>query len=381
MSLPLAHDYRFDPFSNVSTAVNITNEEHVIPSSSPFTISLHEIPKHDSPSTLSIKVKDLLAAAIITSGATSITVTHGAWFAVGNTITIDSEQMYVSGVASNALTVTRGYNSTTATTHSLGAAVYIESSMAEVEATPTAGQFWADYSTGADGQADWNTGTIVFNSADAGKTIVVSYVGTGTLVAVEKMRALHRCVVFTLSGIWTAPEGVDRIDVLLIGGGGGGASGGTSMVSGSDGGNSSFGSILTANGGKKGPASTTDALAGTISTSDASVLIDLAYFHAGAVGAAGTTSGAGGDATGYGNGGGSGGASGGVGAAGAFPNTKGNHSVVLNGSGAGGGCMYAVAVPVTAGNSYNVVIGAGGLGGDGQYDGGDGSPGICIIWY
>lgn len=376
----LAHDYRWDPFSNVSTAINITNEEHTIPSSSPFTISLDEVPQHDSPSTLGIKVKDILAVAIATSGATSITVTNGAWFAIGNTITIDSEQMYVSGIASNVLTVTRGYNSTTATTHSLSTAVYIESSMAEVEATPASGQFWPDYSTGADGQSDWNTGTIVFNSADAGKTIVVSYVATGTLVAIEKMRALHRCVVFTTSDTWMCPEGVDRINVLLIGGGGGGASGGTSMVSGGDGGNSSFGSILTANGGKKGTGSTTDALAGTITTSNASVLIELANFYAGAVGAAGTTSRAGGDATGYGNGGGSGGASGGIGAAGAFPNTKGNHSV-LNGSGAGGGCMYAVAVPVTAGNSYNVVVGAGGLGGDGQYDGGDGSPGICIVWY
>ena len=51
------------------------------------------------------------------------------------------------------------------------------------------------------------------------------------------------------------------------------------------------------------------------------------------------------------------------------------------GRAAGGGCLYVLAVPVVAGNTYTVTIGAGGLGYDYTYDGGDGSPGLCIIWY
>lgn len=285
-------NYRYDPFGNVSTAVNITNEAHTVPSSSPFDIKLNEVPKHDAPSTLVVKVKDALAAAITTSGATTITVTRGTWFAIGNTITIDSEQMYVSGIASNVLTVTRGYNSTTATTHSLGTAVYIESSMSEVEASPAAGQFWADYSTGADGQSDWNTGTLRFNEADADKTLVISYVGTGTLV---DTRLTHGMAVFTESGPWTCPDGITEayITECGAGAGGGGASGTTSYRgagggggggqaylkhavtvvpgqtynivigaggtggsvspgAGGDGGDTSFGSLLTAAGGKGG---------------------------------------------------------------------------------------------------------------------------------
>lgn len=308
----MPHDYRYDPFNDTSEAIAITGETHVIPSNSPYTIRLNEVPMKDTPSSISLTI---------------------------------------GGVAAN-----------------------------EVSAPPAAGEFWPDYSTKADNDDSWNTGTILFNAADAGKTVVVSYIGTGSLVDIEKTRKLHKCIKFTSSGEWICPEGVEHVNILLIGGGGGGASGGTSMVSGGDGGNSSFGSILTANGGKKGTASTTDALAGTIATTNASVLINLANFYAGAVGAAGAVAGAGGDATGYGNGGGSGGASGGVGAAGSYPNTKGNHTT-LNASGAGGGCMYAVAVPVTAGSNYTITIGAGGIGGDGQYDGGDGSSGICIIWY
>lgn len=52
----------------------------------------------------------------------------------------------------------------------------------EVAAQPSQGQYWPDYNTTAHGVADWNTGTILFNAADAGKIIYASYNGTGTLV-------------------------------------------------------------------------------------------------------------------------------------------------------------------------------------------------------
>lgn len=54
--------------------------------------------------------------------------------------------------------------------------------LTEVSAQPAQGQYWPDYLTTAHGIPDWNTGTILFNAADAGKTVVVSYNGIGTLV-------------------------------------------------------------------------------------------------------------------------------------------------------------------------------------------------------
>lgn len=44
---------------------------------------------------------------------------------VGNTILVDSEQMYITGISGSTLTVERGANGTTAATHSLGAAVQL----------------------------------------------------------------------------------------------------------------------------------------------------------------------------------------------------------------------------------------------------------------
>lgn len=54
--------------------------------------------------------------------------------------------------------------------------------LTEVAAQPAAGQYWPDYLTTAHGIEGWNTGTLLFNAADAGKTITVSYQGMGTLV-------------------------------------------------------------------------------------------------------------------------------------------------------------------------------------------------------
>lgn len=53
--------------------------------------------------------------------------------------------------------------------------------LTEVAATPARGQFWPDYRTTGHGVSDWNTGTLLFNAADAGKTVVCSYNGMGTL--------------------------------------------------------------------------------------------------------------------------------------------------------------------------------------------------------
>lgn len=115
-------DFRHDPFSDVSTAV-VTTERHLIPSTSPYVVMLCEIPQKTSPSTM--------------------TVTE-----------IDG-----TGTAGT--------------------------SFAEVAAIPESGQFWADYNTGATGSENWNTGKLLFNAADAGKMVEVTYTATGTLASVK----------------------------------------------------------------------------------------------------------------------------------------------------------------------------------------------------
>lgn len=108
-------DYRLNPFLNVMDVKKITSESHQIPTQSPYTIRLVEVPQKSDPSSVTVK------------------------FADGTVLT-------------------------------------------EVAAQPSQGQYWPDYNTTAHGVTDWNTGTLLFNSADAGKTVTVSYYGTGTLV-------------------------------------------------------------------------------------------------------------------------------------------------------------------------------------------------------
>jgi len=54
---------------------------------------------------------------------TAVTVTDGTKFAAGQVIQIDSERMYVSSISTNDLTVTRGYQGTTAAIHNTGVTV------------------------------------------------------------------------------------------------------------------------------------------------------------------------------------------------------------------------------------------------------------------
>lgn len=114
-------DFRHNPFSDVSTAV-LTTERHLIPAVSPYIVALNEIPQKTSPSTMTVSEID------------------------------------VTGI--------------------------VGASFAEVAAIPEAGQFWADYNTGAADSEHWNTGQILFNASDAGKMIEVTYTATGTLASV-----------------------------------------------------------------------------------------------------------------------------------------------------------------------------------------------------
>lgn len=58
-----------------------------------------------------------------TAGATTLAVTSGAAFDAGQTLKIESEQLYVSGISGNNLTVVPSVNGTTAATHANGTAI------------------------------------------------------------------------------------------------------------------------------------------------------------------------------------------------------------------------------------------------------------------
>jgi hypothetical protein len=66
-----------------------------------------------------------------------------------------------------------------------GSTVTYDSTMTEVSANPSSGQFWADYNTKADGDENWSTGRLLFNSANAGAMIEVTYMATGTLASIK----------------------------------------------------------------------------------------------------------------------------------------------------------------------------------------------------
>lgn len=77
-----------------------------------------------------------LAAAITTTNGTSITVTSETSFpAVNFIISIDTEAMLVTNVATTTWTVTRGYEGSTAATHTNGTAIYHDWSAAEADST------------------------------------------------------------------------------------------------------------------------------------------------------------------------------------------------------------------------------------------------------
>ena len=62
--------------------------------------------------------------AIGSTSTTTVTVTSGSTTYVGDTILVGTEQMYVTNVDGNTLTVIRGVNGTTSATHSGGATYY-----------------------------------------------------------------------------------------------------------------------------------------------------------------------------------------------------------------------------------------------------------------
>ena len=86
---------------------------------------------------------------------TGIDVVSGAVISVGDTIIVDSEQMYVSAVATNTLTAIRGVNGTTAATHTNGTAVSRRRYPAAIEQAVTmqVARLWNEQKTGYSGGA------------------------------------------------------------------------------------------------------------------------------------------------------------------------------------------------------------------------------------
>jgi hypothetical protein len=70
--------------------------------------------------TLSVTTSD----AISSTTATSASVTSASALGPAQTILVDSEQLYITAISGNTLTVERAVNGTTAATHSGGATVY-----------------------------------------------------------------------------------------------------------------------------------------------------------------------------------------------------------------------------------------------------------------
>jgi hypothetical protein len=66
-----------------------------------------------------------LNGAITTTTATSVPVTSGTGYAAGNIIKVDAELMQITNVATNTLTVIRGWNGSAAATHLTLAQTYI----------------------------------------------------------------------------------------------------------------------------------------------------------------------------------------------------------------------------------------------------------------
>lgn len=300
------HDYRYNPFSNALEPIAIMGETHAIPTNSPFTIRLAEVPLKESPSTVSLTIGG------------------------------------VAGV--------------------------------EVAADPAAGEFRCDYTTGADEDDNWNTGLIQFNAADAGKTVVASYNGIGSLASAD----FHGSQFFDTAGThnFTVPKGVSKVYVSGSGAGGGGSPcwSGTESYGGG-GGDSIYkkeltvvpGSIITVTVGAGGAGgyynSSTNVPGGAGGASSFGSLLSLP-----------------------GGGGGSQSAPGSAGGEGGFAGTSTAVADSIAIRGAGGNTRFCAAQPILFGNGsgangskYGQGGGAAYSNGSSKYSGGAGAPGFILV--
>jgi hypothetical protein len=91
-------------------------------------------------------------SAIGTAGTTSVAVSAATEFSAGQTLLIDSEQMYLTSLTGTTLTVVRGVNGTTAATHAGGAlAKYVYDARVHDVALRLFMRRWKARDAGADG--------------------------------------------------------------------------------------------------------------------------------------------------------------------------------------------------------------------------------------
>ena len=69
---------------------------------------------------LADSLADISEGGVFSAADTTLTVTDGAKFALGHSILIEAEQLFVAAIAGNNLTVVRGVNGTTAASHANG---------------------------------------------------------------------------------------------------------------------------------------------------------------------------------------------------------------------------------------------------------------------
>jgi hypothetical protein len=72
----------------------------------------------------SLEAPGVTLAEALDASETGVDVSSGSALDVLDTILVDSEQMYITAISTNTLTVVRGVNGTTAATHDNGATVY-----------------------------------------------------------------------------------------------------------------------------------------------------------------------------------------------------------------------------------------------------------------
>lgn len=175
---------------------------------------------------------------------------------------------------------------------------------------------------------------------------------------------LQSVQIFTSSGTWTNPGGINRVLVEVQGAGGGGRG---TTTDGSAGGSSSFGAFVTAFGGSGGQ-STVGGVGGSAS---AGFIVPGSQ---GGIRVGGASSAGIGGSSFYGTGGNSGLAEGnGYGQGGASNNNTSGH-------GAGGAGGYSKTLVNNPGSSQTVTVGVGGAGGTGAAVGAPGANGFVVVW-
>ena len=170
-----AVNWRFDPFTEAYNAVQQLNEDHVVPGVSPYTIRLIEVPRQDSPSTVTCTIlveldEDLDA---VETDVDVLAADYGRVL-VNDIILVDSEKLEVTAKpGSPTLTCNRGYGGTTPAVHTDGTQMEILDSMTEIASgSPATREFRVDYK--------FNTGLVLLNSAQAAFDLRFDYWGLGS---------------------------------------------------------------------------------------------------------------------------------------------------------------------------------------------------------